>query len=70
MDSVDPSLTTSLFKNKVFEVGISIAGRFTDGIFVNARNIFMISLFLLGVGMFWESITRIANRIRILSPIK
>ncbi|MCL0100113.1 hypothetical protein M1O55_04530 [Dehalococcoidia bacterium] len=70
MDGVDPSLTTSLFINKVFEVSISIADRFTDGIFVNARNIFVISLFLLGVGMFWESITGIVNRIRILSPIK
>ena len=66
----DLPLTTSLLVNKLFEVGISSTDKFTNGIFVNARNIFIMSLLLLGTGMFWESITGIINRTQILSPRK
>lgn len=56
--------TAHLAATKLFDMGISVADRFTSGIFGKARNLFVIGLLLLGAGIFWTSVKESVNRIR------
>ena len=55
--------TARVAANRFFDVGLSVIDDFAGGISDQARNLFVIGLLLLAAGVFWASITGVANRI-------